>query len=96
MPNKDKDKNVQLRVSPDLKQVYINGALGGFNDCEFRLMLFSETLEPKGELIDEVKIVREINYDVIMSPKTVIELYSWLGEHIEKFESQQKEKSEDK
>ena len=87
MPKKDKEE-IKLRVSPDLKQVYINGALGGFNDREFRLMLFNETLEPKGELIEEVEVVREISYDIIMSPKTVKELYSWLGEHIKKFDSQ--------
>lgn len=89
MPNKKQQKpeNIPLKISPDIKQIYVSGAFGGFTHKEFRLALFSETLEPKGVFVkDGLSMAREAKYELIMSPLTVIELYNWLKINIEDFE----------
>lgn len=87
-------ETIPYKVNLDTKQVYVTGALGGFTDRDFRLILFNDTLEHNEKPENEVNVIREICLEAIMSPQTVKELYSWLGEHIKNFEDDNSNKTE--
>lgn len=83
---KNISEKVQLKLSPELKQIYITGAFGGFTSYDFRLILYNEIPEQTGDDIETIQLVPESKYEVIMSPKTVKELYIWLGNKIKELE----------
>lgn len=79
--------NLRLDINPELKQIYMTGASGGFTHHDFRLLIFNE--KPKyGNEPGVIHLVRDVNHEIIMSHLSVKELYDWLGKNIRDFEEQ--------
>lgn len=84
---KEGNQAPDLKVSPEVNQVYMSGATGGFTHHDFRLLIFNEKpIDSKNENV--IGLVREIDNELIMSHLAVKELHHWLGESIKEFEDQ--------
>lgn len=80
-------ENPRLDLNPELKQVYMTGATGGFTPHDFRLLIFTEKPEESDDP-DSLIMVRDIHHEIIMSHLSVKELYIWLGKSIKQVEDQ--------
>jgi len=77
---------IPLKVNPEINQIYFTGAIGGFTNYDFRIILYNEIARQIGENIETVQLLPEANYELVMSPKTAKELHIWLGNRIKEME----------
>ncbi len=81
------DVKVETTKSPDFKQVYAIGAIGGHSPYDFRIAFYNDS--PKTLVMDGKSMTvmeRKIDTEVILSPLAAKELSSWLAEHIKDYE----------
>jgi len=78
---------VQTIKSPDFKQIYAIGAIGGHSPYDFRIAFYNDS--PKAS-IEEGKSMtvmeRKIDAEIILSPLAAKELAKWLAEHVNDYE----------
>lgn len=74
---------VPLELSSEVDQVYMTGAIGGYTPHDFRLIIFNEVTKEKNS--EELRLVRNVSHEIIMSHRAVMELYNWLGDHIDDY-----------
>ena len=74
----------RIEVNPELKQIYMTGALGGFTPHDFRLVIINE--KSKADKNGQVNLVPMGNYELILSHTAIKELHDFLSNHIESFE----------
>ena len=85
------DRGMEVKVqtikSPDFKQIYAIGAIGGHSPYDFRIAFYNDS--PKAS-IEEGKSMtvmeRRIDTEIILSPLAAKELAKWLGEHVNDYE----------
>lgn len=77
-------KQPPIEFNPEIKQIYMTGAMGGYTPHDFRLFIFNE--KPKMEDSDFIELVRKVDHELIMSFQVVKELHDWLSERIKEFE----------
>lgn len=79
--------SVEIVRSPDFKQIYAIGAIGGHSPYDFRIAFYNDS--PKA-LVDKGKQVtvmeRKIESEIILSPLAAKELANWLSGHIKDYE----------
>ncbi|MDD4650870.1 MAG: DUF3467 domain-containing protein [Methanothrix sp.] len=78
---------VETTKSPDFKQVYAIGAIGGHSPYDFRIAFYNDS--PKTMVEDGRSITvmeRKIDTEIILSPLAAKELSSWLAEHVKDYE----------
>lgn len=85
---KKENITIPFKIAEESEQIYMTGAFGGFTPYDFRIILYNETLGPKGEIVDEGSLIRESKYQLIMSPLTAKELLLWLQKNIKAYEDQ--------
>lgn len=78
---------MEIIRSPEFKQVYAIGAIGGHSPYDFRIAFYNDS--PKA-LMDSGKQItvmeREIKSEIILSPLAAKELANWLDSHIKDYE----------
>lgn len=84
----NKKKGIPVTISLGAEQIYITGAFGGFTPYDFRIALYNETMEPKGQTTDDIILARESRYELIMSPLTAKELLNWLDKNVRAYEEE--------
>jgi hypothetical protein len=83
------EKNdIPLIIPSNIPRVYANGVLGGFNNCDFRLLLFSDEPLEQDEILlpQDLNVMREVQAEVILSPLAAKKISKWLTKYVEEFE----------
>lgn len=78
---------VEISKSPDFKQVYAIGAIGGHSPYDFRIAFYNDS--PRTQLDDGKNVTvmeRKIETEIILSPLAAKELANWLTDHIKDYE----------
>jgi hypothetical protein len=79
--------SMEIIRSPDFKQIYAIGAIGGHSPYDFRMAFYNDS--PKA-MVDSGKQItlmeREIKAEIILSPLAAKELANWLNSHINDYE----------
>jgi outer membrane lipoprotein-sorting protein len=78
---------VQTIKSPDFKQIYAIGAIGGHSPYDFRIAFYNDS--PRTDIDDGKSVTimeRKIDTEIILSPLAAKELTKWLSEHIKDYE----------
>lgn len=86
MEKNGKKVSVPVRLNPEIKQIYLTGAVGTFTNHDFRMIPLNEKTVESNE--EGINLVREGDYELIMSHSVVKIIHEWLGNAIEQFESQ--------
>lgn len=78
--------SVEITRSPDFRQVYAIGAIGGHSPYDFRIAFYNDS--PKVLEGDKNMTVmeRKIETEIILSPLAAKELSSWLSGHLQDYE----------
>lgn len=78
--------SVEITRSPDYRQVYAIGAIGGHSPYDFRIAFYNDS--PKVVEGDKNVTVmeRKIETEIILSPLAAKELSSWLNGHLQDYE----------
>ncbi len=77
--------SVEISRSPDFRQVYAIGAIGGHSPYDFRIAFYNDS--PKVEGDKNVTVMeRKIETEIILSPLAAKELSSWLAGHLQDYE----------
>ncbi len=78
---------MEILRSPDFKQVYAIGAIGGHSPYDFRIAFYNDSPKSQVEGGKSVTVMeRKIDTEIILSPLAAKELANWLGEHIKDYE----------
>jgi len=83
------EKNdIPLIIPSNIPRVYANGVIGGFNNCDFRLLLFSDEPLEQDEILlpQDLNVMREVQAEVILSPLAAKKISKWLTKYVEEFE----------
>ena len=79
--------SVEISRSPEFKQVYAIGAIGGHSPYDFRIAFYNDSPKSLVEGGKSVTVMeRKIETEIILSPLAAKELANWLGEHIKDYE----------
>jgi hypothetical protein len=79
--------SIEITSSPDFKQVYAIGAIGGHSPYDFRIAFYNDSPKALMEGGKNVTVMeRKIETEIILSPLAAKELCNWLGEHIKDYE----------
>lgn len=73
----------KIEVSPELTQIYMTGALGGFTPHDFRLVIINEKSKSEDGIVNLIPVA---DYELILSHTAIKELYEFLDTHIKAFE----------
>lgn len=85
MKEKKNEIDIPLKISEDSQQIYATGAFGGFTPYDFRIILYNESLIPSDKE-GEVEMVRDSEYQLVISPITAVQLRDWLSKQIKMYE----------
>ena len=78
---------VQTIKSPDFKQIYAIGAIGGHSPYDFRIAFYNDSPKASMEEGKSMTVMeRRIDAEIILSPLAAKELAKWLGEHVNDYE----------
>lgn len=73
--------------SPDFRQVYAIGAMGGHSPYDFRISFYNDSPKSFVESGKQVSLMeRRIEVEVILSPLAAKELSDWLNIHMRDYE----------
>jgi len=79
--------SVEIIRSPEFKQIYAIGAMGGHSPYDFRIAFYNDSPKAITEGGKSVTVMeRRIETEIILSPLAAKELADWLGEHIRDYE----------
>jgi hypothetical protein len=79
--------SVEITRSPDFRQIYAIGAIGGHSPYDFRIAFYNDS--PKALIEGGKKMTvmeRKIESEIILSPLAAKELANWLNNHIKEYE----------
>jgi len=80
--------SVETTRSPDFKQIYAIGAIGGHSPYDFRIAFYNDSPKPTIEGGKSITVMeRKIDMEVILSPLAAKELARWLAEHVKDYEN---------
>lgn len=79
--------SVEITRSPDFKQIYAIGAIGGHSPYDFRIAFYNDSPKVRMENGKQVTVMeREMKAEIIMSPPAAKEFARWLSAHLSDFE----------
>jgi hypothetical protein len=79
--------SMEIIRSPEFKQVYAIGAIGGHSPYDFRIAFYNDSPKALVEGGKHVTIMeRKIETEIILSPLAAKELATWLNTHIQDYE----------
>jgi hypothetical protein len=79
--------SVEITRSPDFKQTYAIGAIGGHSPYDFRIAFYNDSPKALLEGNKNVTVMeRKIETEIILSPLAAKELANWLNDHIKDYE----------
>jgi len=79
--------SVEITRSPEFRQIYAIGAIGGHSPYDFRIAFYNDS--PKALIEGGKKMTvmeRKIEAEIILSPLAAKELAGWLNNHIKEYE----------
>jgi len=100
--------SVEITRSPEFRQVYAIGAIGGHSPYDFRIAFYNDSPKALIEGDKQISVMeRKIETEIILSPLAAKELAGWLNIHLKDYEKlfgeiksihgmKEKEKEEDK
>lgn len=88
MNNKKNIEQPPYIYRSEIPKPYVTGAFGGFTPHDFRIMFFSEVPYSQDQLLPagDMKIIRDVQCEITMSPLAAKELFIWLQKKIKDFE----------
>lgn len=79
--------SIEITRSPDFRQVYAIGAIGGHSPYDFRIAFYNDSPKSIAEGAKQMTVMeRKIETEVILSPLAAKELANWLNGHIKDYE----------
>ncbi len=79
--------SIEIMRSPDFKQIYAIGAIGGHSPYDFRIAFYNDSPKALMEGNKNVTVMeRKIETEIILSPLAAKELATWLNDHIKDYE----------
>jgi hypothetical protein len=79
--------SVEIIRSPEFKQVYAIGAIGGHSPYDFRIAFYNDSPKAIREGDKSLTVMeRKIETEIILSPLAAKELASWLNGHLQDYE----------
>jgi outer membrane lipoprotein-sorting protein len=79
--------SMEIVRSPDFKQVYAIGAIGGHSPYDFRIAFYNDSPKSMVEGGKQVTVMeRKMETEIILSPLAAKELAQWLNGHIKDYE----------
>ncbi len=79
--------SIEIIRSPDFKQTYAIGAIGGHSPYDFRIAFYNDSPKALMEGNKNVTVMeRKIETEIILSPLAAKELANWLSGHIKDYE----------
>ena len=73
---------IKNKYSDDFKQIYTTGFLGGFNQYDFRLAFFNDSLKHPEDPTASPNAGREIQGEVVMTHLAAKQLRDWLNKKL--------------
>ena len=88
--NDQEKKEIPLIVPSDIPKIYSTGAYGGYSSYDFRLLFYTEEPLQQDEIVttEELKVVREVLAEIILSPLAAKQTAKWLSKKVEEFEGE--------
>jgi|GEM_PF-1585574 hypothetical protein len=87
-PVKPFEEIAKMNSSPEIEQVDMTGAVGGYTPHDFRLLIFNERTKENNKIEEAIGSVHNASHEIIMSHRAVKELHNWLGACIKNHEEQ--------
>lgn len=86
----DNERDIPILVPSEIPRIYSTGAYGGHTAYDFRLLFYTEEPLEQDEVVklDELKVVREVLAEVILSPLAAKQTAKWLTKQVKKFEDE--------
>ena len=79
--------SVELTRSPQFRQIYAIGAIGGHSPYDFRIAFYNDSPKTIAEGGNQMTVMeRKIEAEIILSPLAAKELATWLQAHIQDYE----------
>ncbi len=79
--------SVELTRSPQFRQIYAIGAIGGNSPYDFRIAFYNDSPKAIAEGGNQMTVMeRKIEAEIILSPLAAKELSTWLQAHIQDYE----------
>ncbi len=79
--------SVELTRSPQFRQIYAIGAIGGHSPYDFRIAFYNDSPKTIAEGGNQMTVMeRKIEAEIILSPLAAKELATWLHAHIQDYE----------
>jgi hypothetical protein len=79
--------SVEIIRSPEFKQVYAIGAIGGHSPYDFRIAFYNDSPKAIREGDKSLTVMeRKIETEIILSPLAAKELANWLNGHLQDYE----------
>jgi hypothetical protein len=82
----DMEVSVEITRSPDFKQVYAIGAIGGHSPYDFRIAFYNDSPKVLEGDKNTTVMERRIETEIILSPLAAKELSGWLSGHLRDYE----------
>lgn len=79
------DKEVNIEIKEDSKQIYVTGATGGFTPYDFKIVLVNDIVTNEGHN-EYTLIKKESSYQLVMSPFVAKQFSNFLDNMIKSFE----------
>lgn len=79
--------SVEITRSPEFRQIYAIGAIGGHSPYDFRIAFYNDSPKAIMEGDRNVTVMeRKIEAEIILSPLAAKELATWLNGHLQDYE----------
>jgi hypothetical protein len=79
--------SVEIIRSPEFKQIYAIGAIGGHSPYDFRIAFYNDSPKAIREGDKSLTVMeRKIETEIILSPLAAKELANWLNGHLQDYE----------
>lgn len=90
MPKQSKTSKPPMEIlrSPECRTITVNGVFGGLNPIEGVMLLYTDYPVPTNPQKGEVKIVREIQTVIKLSPVAWKVIANWMASHVQKVEKE--------
>ncbi|HSD58506.1 MAG TPA: DUF3467 domain-containing protein [Methanotrichaceae archaeon] len=79
--------SIEIIRSPEFRQIYAIGAIGGHSPYDFRIAFYNDSPRALVEGGKNITVMeRKIEAEIILSPLAAKELANWLSGHIKDYE----------
>jgi hypothetical protein len=79
--------SLEIIRSPEFRQIYSIGAIGGHSPYDFRIAFYNDSPKAMVEGGKQITVMeRKMDVEVILSPLAAKELATWLNAHLQDYE----------